>query len=234
VPPFVLDLASVRLRLAILLGGALVVGGGCRRAPVNVDPELATLAGSADALALYDRLEALIAAQKDAPQDREFAYQAIQGHDDGTAGYAFARAAITGRLAELHGMAAGSLVGEAERWARRSRQLDPEFRDGAAARMLGVLYVLAPARLLEHGDSEEGLAILEDLTERRPDVLENHLRLAEAYLALGDEEPAHSHLCTLLGRRAELPRDHERLLLRLVEDVGGAGRLGCEPGDSGP
>ena len=62
-----------------------------------------------------------------------------------TAAYAFARAAVTGRLVQQRGLRGASLVGEVERWALRSRELDPDFRDGAATRLLGTLYVIAPA-----------------------------------------------------------------------------------------
>ena len=47
-------------------------------------------------------------------------------------------------------------VRDVERSARRSRELDPGFRDSAATRLLGTLYVIAPASLLKHGDSEAG------------------------------------------------------------------------------
>jgi hypothetical protein len=68
--------------------------------------------------------------------------------------------------------------------------LDPDFRSGPATRLLGTLYVMAPAVSLEHGDSEGGIELLQGLVQTRPDVLENQLRLAEAYIALHDPAPA--------------------------------------------
>ena len=56
--------------------------------------------------------------------------------------------------------------------------------------MLGTLYVIAPGALVKHGDSERGLELLEGLVSEHPEIVENHLRLAEAYIALGDPDPA--------------------------------------------
>jgi hypothetical protein len=182
-----------------------------------------------DALAVLDGLEGLIAQGRDTEQDRVYAYERVKASpDDGTAGWAFARGALAGRVAELRGAAAGKLVAEAERYARLADTRDAEFRDGAPRRMLGTLYVKAPGRLVEHGDAEDGLAILEDLTETRPDDPRNHLRLAEAYVHLGDPDPARPHLCRTLEQQASLRPDERRLLASVVEEVGGAPSLGCE------
>src|SRR5438876_256653 len=75
--------------------------------------------------------------------------------------YAYARAQITGRLAQVRGLTAVFLIHEMETWGRISMKLDPKWHDGAARRLLGTLYVLAPANLLQHGNSEEGLDLLE-------------------------------------------------------------------------
>lgn len=221
----------VHLPKAMLLCAALVAVGGCRPSLENVDQQLQATVGSGDALEIYDHLEKLIEKGKDSPEDREFAYQSVLGRDDGSAGYAFARGALAGRLAEERGMAAGHLVTEAERYARRSRELDESFRDGAATRMLGTLYVLAPPRFLEHGDSEEGLSILEDLVERSPDQPQNRLRLAEAYIALGDPEPAVVHLCQAMLRREQLRDDERELLRRLMVHAAGKGEVDCPRGE---
>ncbi len=188
-------------------------------------PELA--ASATTALALSDALEALIADARATDEDREAAYELVQKLPADSAGDAFGRAAITGRYAESKGAFAIvttesplSLVGEAERYAVLSRRLDPEFRNGAATRMLGTLYVLAPANLLDGGDSEEGLGLLEDLTKAHPDDPNNQLRLAEAYIALGDKEPAAEPLCAAKAKRAALRRDDTILLDRLIHDFG--------------
>jgi hypothetical protein len=198
---------------------------GCPHRPTTpTHAELATVGGQQDALALCDALEALIAERHDTLADREYAYEVVRRHDEDTAATQFARAAVTGRLVQRKGLLAANLVAEIERAARRSRELDPTFRDGAATRLLGTLYVIAPAALLEHGDSEQGLALLEELTAARPDVPENHLRLAEAYIALGDASPAGPHLCFCLAHQTALRADDRILLGQLVAQ---AGRVPC-------
>ena len=204
--------------VSTLLGLAL----GCGPT-FSAHPELSE-AAQHSALAISDTLEALIAEGKDEPEDRQFAYDQVQHLPAETAPEAFARAAVTGRLVQQRGMLAANLVGDVERFARKSLALDPTFREGAAARMLGTLYVLAPAALLQHGDSEIGLEMLEELTRKRPDDPQNQLRLAEAYIALGDSAPARPHLCLARRARQTLRRDEQKLLDRLVQEVR---PLGC-------
>lgn len=185
-------------------------------------------AAPADPIAVYDALESEIAASSDTEQGRVDALARVeQTADDGSAGYAFVRAALNGRVAELRGANAGKLVTEAEAWARKSLERDAKFRDGAATQMLGSLYVMAPGRLLEHGDSETGLEMLEALVEGQPSSPRYRLRLAQAYLHLGEDDAAKPHLCATQSGRAELPGDEQRLFDKLVEDAGGAAKLGC-------
>jgi hypothetical protein len=185
-----------------------------------------------DALAVSDALEGLIAAGQDTPADREYAYDVVRKHHADTAPSMFAEAAVTGRLVQQKGLLAADLVPEIERCARRSREIAPDFRGGAATRLLGTLYVMAPVVLLRHGDSEDGLELLEGLVQAHPDVLENHLRLAEAYIALADPVPAGPHLCRCLADKAALRRD-DRLLLEQLIDSTGLSRESCRPGGSG-
>jgi len=214
-------MASERaLRLALVVLTCSAVACASLRSPVHA--ELESAAETDDALAISDALEKLIAAGADTPADRQLAYDAIRDDDADTAPAMFARAAVTGRLVQQRGLLGADLLGDIERSAMRSRELDPSFRDGAATRLLGTLYVIAPATYLEHGDSERGLELLEALVEERPDVPENHLRLAEAYIALRDPTPAQSHLCHALEARAALRPDEQELLDRLVESNGGA------------
>ena len=172
-----------------------------------------------DALAVSDALEGLIAAGQDTPADREYAYDVVRAHAGDSAPSLFAQAAVTGRLVQQKGLLAAHLVPEIERCARRSRELDPNFRGGAATRLLGTLYVMAPATFFEHGNSEIGLELLEGLVRTHPDVLENHLRLAEAYIALGDPGPAGPHLCRCLAHKVALRPDDQRLLQQLIDDA---------------
>lgn len=181
---------------------------------------MAEIVQQGDALAISDALEALVADGKDSPADRELALNAVRAREQSTAAYAFARAAITGRVVQSRGLTGAALVSEVEKWALLSKKLDPSFREGAAARLLGTLYVMAPAGWLEHGDSEQGLELLEGLVKAHPEKLENHLRLAEAYIALGDTAPATPYLCRVRARRAELRRDDQQLLDHLFADAG--------------
>ncbi|MEM9459432.1 MAG: hypothetical protein AAGF11_34960 [Myxococcota bacterium] len=217
----------MRRRTSLPLALWLVVG--CRPTEPDVTPEVATAAEQKDALAISDALESLIEQGRDAEDDRVHALEQIRSiPDDDSAGYAFARAAVSGRVAELRGVKAGKLVTEAESFARASIERDPEFRDKAASRMLGSLWVQAPPRLVEHGDSEEGLSLLESLTEQQPDQIVNHLRLAEAYVFLGDPEPAVPHLCTAQAGRTSLRRDDDALLTRLLEEVAQEEPIQCD------
>jgi hypothetical protein len=181
---------------------------------------LAEVAAKGDALATSDALEALIAEGKDTPADREAALKAIRAKEEQTAEYAFARAAVTGRVVQSRGLTGAGLVGDVEKWALLSKNLAPDFRNGAAARLLGTLYVMAPSGWLEHGDSEQGLSLLEGLVKKYPDTLENHLRLAEAYIALGDPAPATAYLCRCQAARQKLRRDDQQLLDHLFSDAG--------------
>ena len=213
---------------ALLVAIAVCLAACASRARVH--PSLLATADQNSALAVSDALEALIAAGKDTPADRKYAYDVVQTCTHDTAADTFARAAVTGRWVQQKGLLGADLVADIERFARRSREIDPAFRDGAATRLLGTLYVVAPAALLKHGNSEEGLDLLEGLTEQYPDVLENHLRLAEAYIALNDPAPACPHLRRCLANKSALRPDDQTLLNMLVA---GAGPLRCKASAAG-
>lgn len=195
---------------------------------------MAEVAAKGDALVLSDALEALIAEGKDTPADREFALKAVRAKEEQTAAYAFARAAITGRVVQSRGLTGAGLVADVERWALLSKKLSPDFRKGAAARLLGTLYVMAPGGWLEHGDSEQGLELLEGLVKKHPEQMENHLRLAEAYISLGDPAPAAPYLCRARARRAELRKDDQTLLDHLITDAGNPTCPGAPAASSPP
>jgi len=205
---------------ALLVAAILCLTPACAIRKGAVHPELSAAGDRQDALALSDALETLIAVGQDTPADRQYAYDIVRVHEEDSAPSMFARAAVTGRLVQQKGLLAAHLVPEIERCARRSRDLDPEFRGGAATRLLGTLYVMAPAGMLQHGDSEGGLQLLEGLVQAHPSVPENHLRLAEAYIALGDPAPAGPHLCRCLADKAALRPDDQKLLEQLVDSAG--------------
>jgi hypothetical protein len=201
----------------VVLALALSVTPACGPAPDPSSP--VARKANEGALAVADSLEELIASGSDRPEDRATAYEIVTRREEPTADYAYARAVVAGRLAEARGVTGASLVGEVERFAMRSIALDPDFRAGAATRLLATLYVYAPATMLAHGDSEEGLELIEALTARYPEDPENQLRLAEARIALGDLEPAHAPLCAAFSMRDRLRPDHRVLLDRLFEDA---------------
>lgn len=206
----------------------VVLAGGCRPAPQTEPPGSATQANPRSATEILEALEVKIERGAAVDDDREAAYEEAAGvPDDGTASYAFARAALAGRLAELRGLGAGALVTEAERFARLTLERDPEYDEGAATRMLGTLYVMAPGRLVEHGDSEDGLTMLENLAESRPGDPRNHLRLAEAFVFLGDLDEAAEPLCRAVAAAQALRADEQALLAGLVKEFGGEAELGC-------
>ncbi len=207
--------------IALLLALAALPGcflWGETGGPMHVS--LQDVAKGGDALAISDALEELIAQGKDTPADRDFALNAIKEHPQHTAAYAFARAAVTGRVVERRGLLGAGMAADVEHWALESKRLDPNFRNGAATRMLGTLYVMAPAGWLEHGDSEQGLEMLEGLVKAHPETIENHVRLAEAYITLGDPAPATPYLCKAVAHRAELRLDEQHLVDRLYGDAG--------------
>ncbi len=195
--------------------------------PSDGDPGAQPVASTAPSpIEVYERLERRIHEGTATRADRETAYAAVEGVAPDMAEVAFARAAIAGRLAEDRGLRGLALVKEAERLASKSIEIDPAWRGGAARRLLGTLYVLA-GQHTEHGDSEEGLELLEELTEEFPDEPLNHLRLAEGYLALDDPDPALEHLCFVRAHADGLQAGDRRLLEQLVSQVGGEGALGC-------
>lgn len=208
---------------------SLVLGcGPDRGAPDTTTPDAAP---ARSAFAAYEALETAIEAGTATEDDRVQAYRDAQASvDDKSAAHAFARAALAGRVAELRGAKAGKLVTEAESWARTSIERDPEFRDRAATQLLGSLYVMAPGRLVEHGDSETGVEMLEDLVLAKPDNPEYRFRLAQAYAHLGDDDSAKPHLCAAVSARGRLRKDEQRVLDELVERAGGAAALACTTG----
>lgn len=204
---------------ALALSLAACVYGTSRPHDDKVSAELLRVA-RAEPLVIVDALERLVADGRDAVADREWAYFEIahRGRPE-TAPDAFARAAAAGRIAELRGLNATALVKEVEHYGRLSHRLDPDFRDGAAKRMLGTLYVMVPSGMVRYGDSELGLEMLEELVEAHPEDLENHLRVAEGYVALGDTESAKAPLCHCAARADELRADERALLTQLIHEA---------------
>ncbi|TNF32041.1 MAG: hypothetical protein EP329_11340 [Deltaproteobacteria bacterium] len=205
------------LALAALSG---CIYGTTRPPETKVSPALLRTSHAAS-IDVLDTLEDLIAAGRESTADREWAYFELSHRPTPqTAADAFARAAAAGRIAQLRGLNAGALVKEVEHYGRLSNQLDPAFRRGAARRMLATLYVMAPANMVRNGDSELGLEMLEELIAQYPEDTENHLRLGEAYVTLGDYDSAAPELCVSKQREAELRFDDRQLLDQLMQEAG--------------
>jgi hypothetical protein len=210
------------------LGIAILTAPGCTKRPRTTDPDLAAASRAADLQALSDALEAKIDDERDTDKDRSFAFhRAKEMADDGSAAWAFARAAIVGRQTEALGVKALFMVKEVEEFAMLAVARDPNYRSGAARRMLATLYVLAGDHV-EHGDSELGLEMLEELFDEAPEVLENRLALAEGYVFLGDPDPALEHLCAIRSAQDQLRPAYRRQLADLFVDVGGVSVAGCD------
>lgn len=203
---------AIRRRTSLFVGVLALSAFAVACMPAAAPAHAALTQPGVSSLAIADALEALIAKHTDTPGDRRYAYERVKAHDAHSAEDALGRAIVAGRLAQVAGLSAPGLVAEVERYARLSSSLDPALRYGAAERLLGTLYVMAPASLLEHGDSETGLELLEQVVKRFPGYPTNHLRLAEAYVALGDPDPARPHLCFCRAHRAELRADEQQLL----------------------
>lgn len=206
-----------------VIGSLLLAGCFATR---QVDPTLKTAVSEQDPMQLVDALELLIEEDRDSRSDREYAHYKIQAWQDGTAAYSFARAMIAARLAEQRGVTGLEQVKEAERYALRSISISPTFMDGAARRLLGSLYVMA-GQYTRQGDSEVGLAMLEDLSSQFPEEPRNQLRLAEAYVVLGDVESAVAPLCRARTGTGGLKGSERELLTRLIAEAGGDESLSC-------
>lgn len=214
------QLSSPGPRRSFLVAAALVVLSACAVLRPAGYGEFQAALKSRSAIDIYDTLEVLIAEDDDTRSDRKKAFAAVRDRSEDTAEFHFAWAAIAGRLVQQRGLLAVGLVKDIERHARRSVTLDPDYRGGAATRLLGTMYVVAPSSFVEHGNSELGLELLEGLVEKYPAEPENHLRLAEAYIALNDPEPAIPHLCECIAARDRLRNDFRDLLDSLVADAG--------------
>lgn len=194
---------------------------------VRLRPELRAPAARRDAFALSTALEKLIDERQATLDDRQAAYDAICAWKTDTAEYAYARASLAGRLAQLKGVTAIALVRDMESWGHLSMKLEPHWHEGAARRMLGTMYVLAPGTLVQHGNSEDGLELLEKQAKEYPNEPANRVRLAEGYITLNDPEPATPHLCFALRHESALRPTDQTLLEALTEQLGGRAKLGC-------
>lgn len=215
-----------------LIGLGLALSSLACKPKGTVDPSIAAISSDAEASAwaVHEALEERVRAGTASEADRHAALDKVRATpDDQTAAYAYARASVAGRVAEGRGLEALKILEEMRTWARRSIERDPSFQDMAATRMLGTLLALA-GQHLDGGDSEEGLELLESVVAAHPENPVNHVRLAEAYVALGDPEAGFESLCVALAAREKLGAAEPELLDKLddlIEEVG----LACASGE---
>lgn len=91
--------------------------------------------------------------------------------------------------------------------------------------------------MLESGNSEDGIEILEHLVANHPEVPENQLRLADGYIALSDKDPAKKPLCRALAQRDKLRPDDRALadkLTKLMQPLDCKAELGDAPAPAPP
>jgi hypothetical protein len=202
---------------------SLLLWAGCPSivAPPNTTGVNSALLERVDgpAIELSDALEALIATDKATVEDRAFTYSVLSQDAPATAADALARAMAAARMAQLQGIDVADHIAEVEVYARQSAKMNPNFRDGAALRTLGTLYVLAPGGMTRRGDAEKGLEILQTTASKWPNDLQNRLRLAEAFVTLDEVEAARKHLCWCLGHIDAFRPDEQAFLRLLVEDA---------------
>ena len=98
--------------------------------------------------------------------------------DDGAAHYLLAM--NDGQILALYPLNASKTLGAVESHLERALELSPEVDLGGPLRVLGMLYVKAPAWPLGPGDSEAGLELLRRAAKEYPAHPLNHAFLAQA------------------------------------------------------
>ena len=86
------------------------------------------------------------------------------------------------------------LVEPMEKYAKKALEIDESFFYGAPHRVLGKLYTEAPAWPMSVGDYNKAIEHLQKALEFGPDYLQNHLFIAEAYIAKWQNDKAKEHL----------------------------------------
>ncbi len=107
--------------------------------------------------------------------------------------------------------------------AQAAAAADPNFRDGAARRLMGLLMVKAPGWPAGPGDPDSGVKMLEEVTHQFPRVAEGYLLLAEAYLDESRVNEAATILALskpLLGNNPRTRKLHEEVAERLRTNRG--------------
>ena len=132
------------------------------------------------------------------------------------AGLELAAAEALGLRARQRGAGAAMMLKSIYTHAKASVDLDPNYEQGAARRLLAVILVKAPGWPQGPGDFDGGVKMLEDYVAQYPRVAQGYIHLADAYLdahRVRDGENALTRARPLLGKN---PR--ARKLFEQTED----------------
>jgi hypothetical protein len=124
-------------------------------------------------------------------QGYEAARRASRGPDDAEAAYL--QAVNLGLYVQAKGLTAVGRLSELVKLLKVAGQ-QPQLDDGGPLRVLGLLYVKAPAWPVGPGDLDLGLDLLKKAAETYPEHPLNHLFYAEALIADGQKEQARAEL----------------------------------------
>ncbi len=124
-------------------------------------------------------------------QGYEAARRVSRGPDDAEAAYL--QAVNLGLYVQAKGMMAVGRLSELVKLLKTAGQ-QPQIDDGGPWRVLGLLYVKAPAWPVGPGDLDLGLDLLKKAADSYPEHPLNHLFYAEALIADGQKEPARAEL----------------------------------------
>ena len=104
-----------------------------------------------------------------------------------------------------HGVVRGIMsslfyLGPVEKHGKKAMELDENYYEGGPLRLMGRLYQQAPGWPVGPGDGKKAIELLEKAVKVGPDVLYNHVYLAEAYLAKSRKGDASRMIEDVLSR----------------------------------
>ncbi len=148
--------------------------------------------------ALGSRLCLHLAERETEPDKREklaaegvnLAEAAVAAGGDGDGAVHYFLAANLGLAVRDHLTLAINNLTRLESEMKKALALSPDIDSGGPMRLLGMLYVKAPAWPEGIGDRDKGKALLEQAVQKFPNYPLNHLFLAQAILAADDEGAA--------------------------------------------
>ena len=144
---------------------------------------------------LGSRITLLLAERETNPEKRDklatqgvgFAETALANGGDGDGSVHYYLAANLGLAVRDHITLAMGNLGRLESEMKQAVALSPNIDDGGPLRLLGALYLKAPAWPKGIGDLDKALELLKKAVKEHPDHPLNHLFYAQALWAEGDE-----------------------------------------------